>query len=113
MTIHEFLVRVCLRCITCDAVSSADDELKRRVSELHRFTSGILHQFFLGQHMDSFAALNIENLFLDRLSKSIANGDPYAQLKLLDVVYDALKLRNVTTSEPPLTAPVEKRAVSL
>lgn len=113
MTLQEFFVRVWLRCITGDAPSSVDEEVQQRVSHLHRFTLGILHQFFLSHHTVSLLGLNLENIFLDRLSKSIANNDPYVQMRLLDVVYDALKLRDSAPPELPSTPPSEKRATSI
>lgn len=113
VSLQDFFVRVCLRCITGDAKASDDLELEQRVSQLHRFALGILRQCFLSQHAISLAPLNLENVFLDRLWKSVGGSDPYVQVLLLDVVYDALKLRDATPADLPEPPPTEKRATSI
>ena len=112
-TLQEFFMRVCMRCVTADP-ESEDQELEQRVSQLHRFALGMLHQFLLSQHGSTVAShLSLENVFLDRLWKSIGGVDPYVQVLLLDVVYDALKLRDTSPAELPATPPSEKRNPSI
>lgn len=104
---------MCLRCITGDANPSGGVELEQGVSRLHRFALGILHQCFLSQHAGSLSHLNLENVFLDRLWKSIGSADSYVQVLLLDVVYDTLKLRDAMPIDPPLTPSTDKRTGSI
>lgn len=113
LALQDFLILVCLRCITGDAVPSAGTDLDQRVSQLHRFSLGLLHQFFLNQHTATLSALSLEHILLERLWKSISCKDAYVQVLLLDVVYDALKLREMTPAELPSTVSNEKRASSI
>lgn len=113
MTLQDFFVRVCLRCITGVPLESACIHSDEQASQLHRFALGLLHQFFLHQPAVSPVMLNLEDLLLDRLSKAIGHSDSYVQVLLLDVVYDALKLRYVAVADRPITPSSEKRAVSI
>lgn len=113
MTLQDFFVRVCMRCITADTPPSASKELLVRVSELYRFALTILHDFFLSQYAASLANLHLEHVLIDRLSASISSKDPYVQVLLLDVVYDALRLRDTTPAELPASPTSEKRAGSV
>lgn len=112
MTLQDFFVRVCMRCITADTPPSASKELLLRVSELYRFALTILHHFFLNQYAANLSNLHLEHVLIDRLSASIGSQDPYVQVLLLDVVYDALKLRDMTPNELPASPTSEKRANS-
>lgn len=113
MTLQEYFVRVCLRCITGDTVSSPSNELEDRVTQLHRYALSILHKFLLSQYAAPFSALNLENILIERLSTSLTGPDPYVQVLLLDVVYDTLKLRDVAPVELPTSPGSEKRTFNL
>jgi hypothetical protein len=45
--------------------------------------------------------LQLEDILIDRLFQALKASDPFIQVLLLDVVFDALKLRNVTRSFLP------------
>ncbi|KAI6780146.1 Protein dopey-like protein [Emericellopsis cladophorae] len=111
--LQDFVVKVCLKCVMADAVAGASTDLEQRVSRLHRFALSMLHHFFLSRHMSGSPEQNLENLFLERLSRAIDQEDPYVQVLLLDVVYDALKLREASGGEAPGTPPSEKRTSNL
>lgn len=113
MTLQDLFIRVCLRCINGDAASAASAELEERVSQLHRFALGLLHQFFLSQQSATLSTLNLETLLLERLWKSIGSSDSYVQVLLLDVVYDALKQRDAGHTDLPMTPLSEKRGGSI
>jgi hypothetical protein len=110
LTLQDFFVRVCLRCITSDAAANASEELEDTVSQLYRFALTILHQVFLHQRSVTLITSNLEGLLLDRLHKSIGGKDLYVQVLFLDVVYDTLKLRDTTPSELPIIPLSDKRA---
>ncbi|KAH8179988.1 protein dopey [Sarocladium implicatum] len=112
ITLQDFFVRVCVRCITGDAPLSASPELNERISELQRFALSTLHVFFSGRFASSFSSLHLENTLIQRLASSLSNSDPYVQVLLLEVVHDTLKLRDMTMPEPP-ASPVEKRQGSI
>lgn len=47
---------------------------------------------------------------IDRLAESLSGPEPFLQVLLLDVVYDALKIRNLSRPEPvPLSPTVEQK----
>jgi hypothetical protein len=112
MTLQDFFVQVCIRCITGDAVASSSQNAKERVSRLHRFALATLHQFFLSRHATALPASEIEPILLDRLAKSIESSDSYTQVLLVDVVLSTLRLRDSALPPPPPT-PLEKRSTGL
>lgn len=113
MTLQEFFVRTCVRCITGDATASSSEAVKERVSKLHRFALGTLHQFFLSRHASSLPNSDIEGILFDRLAKAIHSSDSYVQVLLLDVVLSTLRLREATAAEHLPPAPLEKRSTGL
>lgn len=68
----------------------------------------ILHQFLTASQASRLAHLHVENILINRLAKSIHGSDPYIQVLLLDVVFDALKLQEPATPERPLSSISEK-----
>jgi hypothetical protein len=108
ITLQDLFVRVCVRCVTGDAPTSASPDLVERISELQRFALSTLHIFFSGQFASSFSSLHLENMLIQRLSASITRSDPYVQVLLLEVVHDTLRLRDMTSPEPT-TSPTERR----
>ncbi|KAG9257088.1 Dopey, N-terminal-domain-containing protein [Emericellopsis atlantica] len=111
--LQDFMVKVCLKCVMADAVPGASTNLEHRIFRLQQFALGMLHHFFLSRHMSGSPEQNLENLFLERLSRAIDQEDPSVQVLLLDVVYDALKLREASMGEAPGTPPSEKRTSNL
>ncbi|KAK0392731.1 hypothetical protein NLU13_2226 [Sarocladium strictum] len=112
ITLQDFFVRVCVRCVIGDVPSSATPDLVERISELQRFALSTLHIFFSGRFATSFSGLHLENILIQRLSTSISHSDPYVQVLLLEVVHDTLKLRDMISPEPP-ASPGEKRPGSI
>ncbi|KAF4123448.1 hypothetical protein GMORB2_6149 [Geosmithia morbida] len=109
LTLQDFFIRACVRCITGDPATSADIELGKRV-----FALVILHQFFLNQPVpDHMPISNLETVLLGRLWKSIGHTDAHVQVLLLDVVYDVLKIRDTTVADAPSEVPAEKRNHSM
>lgn len=108
MTLQDFFVRICMKCITAEAVPSASVELVERVSQLHRYALTILHQFLLSRYAAPLTNLHLDNILIDRLSKSISSPDPYVQVLLLDVIYDTLKLQDMAPGERPASPTSEK-----
>ena len=109
MSLQDYFVRLCMRCITADVPSSATQDFQAQAAELCRLSLTILHHFSSGQHPGSLANLGLENVLLDRLSWSIDDQDPYVQVLLLNVVYDVLKLREETPLERAISPTSEKR----
>lgn len=112
MTLQDFFVRVCMKCVVGERPSSASPELSERVSQLHRYALTILHQFLLSRYATPLSGLELDHILIDKLSKSINTPDPYVQVLLLDVVYDTLKLRDMALHDGPSTQVSEKRPTS-
>ncbi|KAK5990439.1 Protein dopey [Cladobotryum mycophilum] len=112
ITLQDYFVRVCMACITSDASPSSSAELHDRVTQLHRYALTILHHFLLSQYAIPLSSLQLDTILLDRLLQSISSPDPYVQVLLLDVVFDTLKLRDVTPAEPAVMSSLEKRRLS-
>jgi hypothetical protein len=112
-TLQDFFIRVCVRCITGDASASSNEHVRDRVSKLHRFALGTLHQFYLSRHATSLPGPELENILFDRLGKAIDSSDSYVQVLLLDVILSTLKLREATVTEHLPPPPLEKRSTGL
>src|SRR4051794_6355679 len=91
MTLQEFFIRVCMRCITANTPDNATKEFEDRVNQLYRYALSLLHRFLLSPFAASLSAQHLENVLIDRLEKSLRGSDGYVQVLLLDVVYDTLK----------------------
>ncbi|KAI9167035.1 Protein dopey [Paramyrothecium foliicola] len=109
MTLQEFFVRICMRCITADFPPTASKNLVERASQLYRFALTTLHQFLLSQYASPLSAFHLEDILLGRLLRSINGPDPYIQILLLDVVYDCLRLRDTPPVELPTSPGLEKK----
>jgi hypothetical protein len=72
------------------------------MNQLHRAALTTLHQILLSPYSLQFLDLELEHVLIDRLMKSLDASDPFIQVLLLDVVFDALKIRNATR---PILAP--------
>ncbi|KAL7792929.1 Dopey, N-terminal domain-containing protein [Trichoderma ceciliae] len=112
ITLQDYFVRVCLAFITGDAFASAGDDLHNRVSQLHRYALTVLHHFLISHHAAPLANLHLDGILIDRLLKAIGSPDPYVQVLLLDVVFDALKLHDAVAAELSVSSVVEKRRTS-
>jgi hypothetical protein len=73
----------------------------------------VLHQILLNPFAQVLSKLHLENTLIEKLSQSLEGPDPYVQVLLLDVVYAALKLRELVPLEPPTSPGNEKRAASM
>lgn len=114
MTLQDFFVRACVKCVIGSPATPDDEELGKRVSQLHRFALVILHQFFLNQPTADYVPIaNLEGILLERLSTSIGHSDTHVQVLLLDVVFDVLKIRDATVADAPSEAATEKRNASM
>ncbi|RBR06838.1 hypothetical protein FVER53590_08090 [Fusarium verticillioides] len=111
MTLQEFFVRVCMRCITANAPDNATKEFEDRVNQLYRYALSLLHKFLISPFAASLSAQHLENVLIDRLEKSLQGSDGYVQVLLLDVVYDTLKLRDLAPADVP-TSPISERRPS-
>ncbi|KAK4252286.1 Dopey, N-terminal-domain-containing protein [Corynascus novoguineensis] len=80
-----------------------------RATQLHRAALTVLQQILLNPFSEHFAKLHLENILIDKLQHSLSGPDPYVQALLLDVVYAALKLRELVPAEPPSSPTHEKR----
>ncbi|KAL1880805.1 hypothetical protein VTK73DRAFT_4975 [Phialemonium thermophilum] len=112
VTLQEFFLQVCLRCISCDRSPQAG-ELDERIAQLYRYSLTVLHQILLNPYASHFAGFHLEIPLIGRLGLSLNGPDPYVQVLLLDVVYASLKLREVAPVEPPTSPVNDKRAASL
>jgi hypothetical protein len=85
------------------------------MSQLHRTALTTLHQILLSPNALSLAELNLEHILIDRLTLSLAGRDPFIQVLLLDVVFDALKIRNESKPDPVPMSPIteQKRQLTL
>lgn len=103
ITLLEFFLHVCLRAIAgSHEVNNTD--LEPRTNQLHRTALTTLHQILLSPYSLSLVDLELEHVLIDHLMKSLDSSDPFIQVLLLDVVFDALKIRNA--ARPTLAPPV-------
>ncbi|GAB0138539.1 hypothetical protein EsDP_00006771 [Epichloe bromicola] len=112
MTLQDFFVRVCMKCVMGQLSSSASIDLRERVSQLQRYALTILHQFLSSRHAAALSGLGLENILIEKLSKTINTSDPYVQVLLLDTVYDTLKLRDTGYHEMQASQPSDRRPTS-
>ncbi|KAK1600247.1 Dopey, N-terminal-domain-containing protein [Colletotrichum navitas] len=112
ITMQEVFVHVCLRCIAGNN-EPADEHIRVRATQLHRYALTVMHQILLNPYAEPLARLHLENVLIERLLQSLSGPDPYVQVLLLDVVFDALKLRDIVISDVPASPSSEKRKMSL
>lgn len=87
-----------------------NSQLKPRISQLHRTALTTLHQILLSEDSWTLAELNLEQFLIDRLTQSLDGPELYLQVLLLDVVFDALKIRNASRPDPaPLSPTTEQK----
>lgn len=98
----EFFLHVCLRAITgTHDVQSLN--LEPRTNQLHRTALTTLHQILLSPHALPLIDLELEHILIGQLEKSLHSSDPFIQVLLLDVVFDALRIRS--SARPALMVP--------
>ena len=102
MSLLEFFLHVCLRAIS-GSHDHENSELKPRISQFHRTALTTLHQILLSPYALPLAELQLEHVLIDRLVRSLDGPDPFIQVLLLDVVFDALRIRNTFEPPPPPT----------
>lgn len=95
-------MHVCLRAISGRYDPDSSDT-EPRVSQLHRTALTTLHQILLSPYSLPLAELQLEHVLIDRLVQSLQGPDPFIQVLLLDVVFDALKIRNAAR---PIASPL-------
>ncbi|KAK0729152.1 Dopey, N-terminal-domain-containing protein [Apiosordaria backusii] len=108
VTLQEFFLHVCLQCMACDEVPG-DQLSKIRIAQLYRAALTVLHQILLNPFAGPLSKLKLEHLLIEKLSKSLTGPDPYVQVLLLDVVFAALKLRELVPVELPMSPTAEKQ----
>jgi hypothetical protein len=107
ITLLEFFLHVCLRAIAGN-YDSGNSDLEPRVSQFHRTALTALHQILLSPYSLPLAELELEHILIDRLFQSLGGYDSFIQVLLLDVVFDALKIRNaIRPTAPPLSPTAE------
>ncbi|TAQ89772.1 hypothetical protein B7494_g1880 [Chlorociboria aeruginascens] len=113
ITLLEFFLHVCLRSIA-GTQSLGDTHLNSRISQFHRSALTTLHQILLGPSSLPLAELQLEHVLIHRLTQSLNGPDPFIQVLLLDVVFDALKIRNVPghNDRPSTSAGDYKRSIA-
>ncbi|KAK4205296.1 Dopey, N-terminal-domain-containing protein [Triangularia verruculosa] len=111
VTLQEFFLHVCLQCMACDEIPG-DELSKIRIAQLYRAALTVLHQILLNPFAGPLSKLKLEHLLIEKLSKSLTGPDPYVQVLLLDVVFAALKLRELVPVELP-TLPIAEKQLSL
>ncbi|KAG5926408.1 hypothetical protein E4U42_003355 [Claviceps africana] len=99
MTLQEFFVRVCIKCVMGQPPSASSTELDQRVSQLQRYALTILHRFLSTRYAVALSVLELEHILIETLAKAIDTADPFVQVLLLDTVYDALRLRDSALHE--------------
>jgi len=87
--------------------------LNPRISQFHRTALTVLHQILLSPYILVVAELHLEHILIDRLVQSLEGPDPFIQILLLDVVFDALKIRNTTqpATETPSSPTHESKRI--
>lgn len=101
MTLQEYFVRVCMRCITSEVDASCGLELVEGFSQMQRYSLMLLHQFLASKHVAPLAGLHVDYILIDRLLEAIENPDPHVQVLLLDTISDTLKLQDMASEERP------------
>ncbi|CAG7554488.1 unnamed protein product [Fusarium equiseti] len=111
MTLQDFFVSVCIRCITSNPTGNATQESESRVNQLYRYALSLLHKFLNSPFATHLSVQQLENVLIERLEKSLRGSDAYVQVLLLDAVYDTLKLRDIAPVEAP-PSPISERRQS-
>ncbi len=104
ITLLELFLHVCLRAIA-GSYDSGNSDLEPRASQFHRTALTALHQILLSPYSLPLAELELEHILIDRLFQSLGGHDPFIQVLLLDVVFDALKIRNAIRPTVPSLSP--------
>ncbi|KAG9233240.1 Dopey, N-terminal-domain-containing protein [Amylocarpus encephaloides] len=103
ITLLEFFLHVCLRAVA-GKPNPEHPELDPRISQLHQIALTTLHQILLSPFSAHLAELQLEDDLIDRLIQSLDGPDPFIQVLLLDVVFDALKIRSIAET---ITTPLK------
>ncbi|KAI1408841.1 putative regulator of reproduction dopa [Hypoxylon sp. FL1857] len=111
LSLQEFFLRVCMRCIAGNQFPS-DNQMRLRIAQLHRCALTFLHQILLNPYAEALSRLKLEDALIDRLAQSLDGPDPYIQVLLLDVVFATLRLRDAAPAEPPSSPIGEKRSMN-
>ncbi|KAK2612449.1 hypothetical protein QQS21_001553 [Conoideocrella luteorostrata] len=112
MTLQEFFVRVCMKCIIAELPPTPSAELGERASQLQRYALNISHQFLSSRYVTPLSGLELDSILISKLSKSINTSDPYVQVLLLDAVYDTLKLRDAAFHDAQVSQELDGRPIS-
>ncbi|KAK4186144.1 protein dopey [Podospora australis] len=110
VTLQEFFLRVCLQCMACDKIPG-DRKSEVRMNQLYRAALTVMHQILLNPYAGALSKLHFEDNLIEKLSQSLTGSDPYVQILLLDVVFAALKLRELVPVELPMSPTNEKAPV--
>ncbi|KAI2467227.1 putative regulator of reproduction dopa [Annulohypoxylon bovei var. microspora] len=110
LSLQEFFLRVCMRCIAGNQFPNCY-QMPPRVAQLHRCALTFLHQILLNPFAETLSRLKIEDVLIDRLAQSLGGPDPYIQVLLLDVIFASLKLRDASPAELPSSPVGEKRSM--
>ncbi|KAJ4008815.1 hypothetical protein NW752_008770 [Fusarium irregulare] len=111
MTLQDFFVSVCIRCITSNPTETVTQESESRVNQLYRYSLSLLHKFLNSPFATHLSVQQLEDVLIERLEKSLRGSDAYVQVLLLDAVYDTLKLRDIAPAEAP-PSPISERRQS-
>ncbi|RYO92822.1 hypothetical protein DL766_009301 [Monosporascus sp. MC13-8B] len=96
LSLQEFFVHVCMRCIAGNKFPS-NSQLQLRVAQLHRSALTLLHQILLNPYAEALSNLRLEEPLIEGLIQSLEAPDPYVQVLLLDTVFASLRLRSCRT----------------
>jgi hypothetical protein len=111
MTLQEFFVNACMKCITTNPTQTVTQESDSRANQLYRYALSLLHKFLNSPFAAHLSAQHLENVLIARLEKSLQGSDAYVQVLLLEAVYDTLKLRDIAPIEAP-ASPISERRLS-
>ncbi|KAI1093583.1 putative regulator of reproduction dopa [Rostrohypoxylon terebratum] len=111
VSLQEFFLRVCMRCIAGNQFPDTS-QMSLRIAQLHRCALTFLHQILLNPFAETLSRLKIEEILIDRLAQNLGGPDPYIQVLLLDVIFASLKLRDASPAELPTSPIGEKRSMS-
>ncbi|KAL0474708.1 Dopey, N-terminal domain-containing protein [Neurospora intermedia] len=112
LTFQEFFLKVAMQCMA-DVNTLNDESSQIRVTQLYRSALGVMHPILVNPYAEPLAQLHLENPLIDMLTQSLSGPEPYVQTLLLDVVFAALKLRELAPVELPESPTAEKRAASV
>ncbi|EGZ77158.1 putative regulator of reproduction dopa [Neurospora tetrasperma FGSC 2509] len=112
LTFQEFFLKVAMQCMA-DVNTLNDESSQIRVTQLYRSALGVMHPILVNPYAETLAQLHLENPLIDMLTQSLSGPEPYVQTLLLDVVFAALKLRELAPVELPEPPTAEKRAASV